>query len=130
MSCLLRRLVLLLGAVCCSAVAAPVIDPIANVNLPAGKSLVIPITATSPNGRPLTFTATSSTNRIISLMQSNSPFWKLSVVQAADSNAPGAFPMEFRGTNVMVTNVGDMTFLLFKKLAPQTVDVFQGLTAA
>src|SRR6266850_641322 len=44
-------------------VAAPVIDPIPNASIPAGKSLIVPITAGSPNGRALTFTATSSTNR-------------------------------------------------------------------
>jgi cyclophilin family peptidyl-prolyl cis-trans isomerase len=30
---------------------------------------------------------------------------------------------------VTVTNVGDLTFMLFRDLAPHTVDVFQGLTA-
>lgn len=44
--------------------AAPTIDPIPTANIPAGKSLIVPVTASSPNGRPLTFTAVSSTNRI------------------------------------------------------------------
>ncbi len=43
---------------------APVIDPISNVTIPAGKSLIVPVTATSPTGQPLTYTATSSTNGI------------------------------------------------------------------
>ena len=109
--------------------AAPAIDPLSNVSIPAGKSLIIPVTATSPTGRPLTFTATSSTNRIIVQVHTNNLFWKMSVVQAAPANAPGAFPTPFRGSLETVTNVGDMTFMLFRDLAPHTVDVIQGLTA-
>ncbi len=109
--------------------AAPAIDPLGNVSIPAGKSLIIPVTAISPTGRPLTFTATSSTNRIIVQVHTNNLFWKMSVVQAAPANAPGAFPTPFRGSLETVTNVGDMTFMLFRDLAPHTVDVIQGLTA-
>ena len=111
-----------------SLLAVPVIDPIPNANIPAGKSLIVPVTATSPNNRPLTFTATSSTNSIIVLVHTNEPFWKMSVVQAAASNAPGAFQIPFRGSVATVTNIGDMTFMLFKEIAPHTVDVIQGLT--
>src|SRR6516165_5729377 len=110
--------------------AAPVIDPISNANIPAGKSVIIPVTANSPNGRPLTFTATSSTNRIVVEVKTNEPFWKLTVVQVASSNAPGAFQTPFRGGVTTVTNVGDMIFMLFKEVAPRTVDVFSGLTSA
>jgi cyclophilin family peptidyl-prolyl cis-trans isomerase len=111
-----------------SLLAVPVIDPIPNANIPAGKSLIIPVTAASPNNRPLTFTATSSTNSIIVLVHTNEPFWKMSVVQAAASNAPGAFQIPFRGSVATVTNIGDLTFMLFKEIAPHTVDVIQGLT--
>src|SRR6266850_6203204 len=111
-------------------VAAPVIDPIPNASIPAGKSLIVPITAGSPNGRALTFTATSSTNRISVEVKTNNPFWKLTVVQTAPSNAPGAFPTPFRGGIATVTNIGDMVFMLFKDIAPRTVDVFSGLTCA
>jgi cyclophilin family peptidyl-prolyl cis-trans isomerase len=110
--------------------AAPVIDPIPNAKIPAGKSLIIPITASSPNGRPLKFTATSSTNRIVVEVKTNNPFWKFTVVQVAPSNAPGAFQTPFRGGVATVTNVGDMLFMLFKEVAPRTVDVFSGLTSA
>jgi len=109
--------------------AAPVIDPLNNVTIPAGKSLVIPVTATSTNGRPLTFTATSSTNGIAVIVHTNNPFWKMSVVQEAPANAPGAFQTPFRGGSETVTNVGDMTFMLFRDIAPHTIDVIQGLTA-
>ncbi|HEY4416390.1 MAG TPA: peptidylprolyl isomerase [Verrucomicrobiae bacterium] len=110
--------------------ATPVIDPINNATIPAGKSLIIPITATSPNGRPLAFTASSSTNRITVMVNTNNSFWKMSVVQAAPSNAPGAFLTPFHGGTTSVTNVGDLTFMLFRDVAPVTVNVIQGLTQA
>ena len=53
----------------------------------------------------------------------------MSVVQAAPAIAPGAFQTPFRGGVVTVTNIGDMTFMLFRDIAPHTVDVIQGLTA-
>jgi cyclophilin family peptidyl-prolyl cis-trans isomerase len=106
----------------------PAIDLIPSASIPAGKSLILPVTASSPNGRPLTFTATSSTNSITVQVHTNEPFWKMSVVQAAPSNAPGAFPTPFRGSVVTVTNIGDMTFMLFRQIAPHSVDVIQGLT--
>ncbi len=124
------RSILATGLLTLSVSAAPVIDPISNVNLPAGKSLTIPITASSTNGRPLAFTATSSTNRITLELHTNNPFWKMSVVQVAPSNAPGAFLTPFRGGLMMVTNLGDMTFLLLRDRAPRTVDVISGLTAS
>lgn len=111
-----------------SVFGAPVIDPLNNVTVPAGKSLIIPVTAASPNGRPLTFTATSSTNRIAVVVHTNNPFWKMSVVQAAPADAPGAFQTPFRSGFETVTNIGDMTFMLFRDIAPHTVDVIQGFT--
>ncbi len=110
--------------------AAPVIDPLPNVTIPAGKSLTLPITATSPGGQPIKYTITSNTNRIGVVMHTNNPFWQLSVAQAAASNAPGAYQTPYRGGMVTVTNVGTMTFLLFPEYAPHTINVFQGLTAA
>ena len=121
--------VLFFGVLAFPAFAAPVIDPISNASIPAGKTLILPVTASSPNGRPLTFTATSSTNGIAIEIHTNNPFWKMSVVQAAAGNPPGSFPTPFRGGVVTVTNVGDMTFMLFRDLTPHTVDVIQGITA-
>ena len=113
-----------------SAIAAPVITPIPAASIPAGKSLTIPITATSSNGRPLTYTITSSTNRITVEVHTNNPFWKMSVVQVAASNAPGAFQTPFRGGIATVTNIGDMTMMLFKDRAPRSVDAFIGFSCA
>lgn len=111
-----------------TAFAAPVIAPLANVTVPAGKSLIVPITATVTNGRPLTFTITGSTNAMAIVTHTNDPFWKLNVAQACAPNAPGAFQTPFRGGLATVTNVGDMTFMLFPEYAPNTVSIFQGLS--
>ncbi len=111
-------------------VAAPVIDPIPAATIPAGKSLIVPITASSANGRALSFTITSSTNAIVTVPHTNNPFWKLSVVQAAAASAPGAFSTPFRGGSRTVTNMGDLTFLLLPEYAPHAVSVVQGLSAA
>ena len=108
--------------------AAPVIAPIANVTVLAGKSLIVPITATVTNGRPLTFTITGSTNAMDIVTHTNDPFWKLNVAQACAANAPGAFQTPFRGGLATVTNVGDLTFMLFPEYAPNTVSIFQGLS--
>ena len=120
--------ILFSGVLAFSAVAAPVIDPIPAASIPAGKTLILPVTATSPNGRPLTFTATSSAGGITIEVHTNNPFWKMSVVQAAAGNPPGSFPTLYRGGLVTVTNLGDLTFMLFHDIAPHTVDVIQGLT--
>ncbi len=112
-----------------NAVAAPMIDALNNVTIPAGKSLIIPVTAISTNGRPLTFTAASSTNGIAAILHTNNPFWKMTAVQVAPANAPGAFQTSFRGSVVTATNIGDLTFMLFRDIAPHTIDVIQGFTA-
>src|ERR1017187_6088364 len=127
--CILR-VFLFFGILAFPAFAAPVIDPIPSASIPAGKTLILPVTAGSPNGRPLTFTATSSTNRITVEVHTNNPFWKMSVVQVAPAIAPGAFQTPFRGGIATVTNIGDMTFMLFRDITPHTVDVIQGLTAS
>jgi uncharacterized repeat protein (TIGR02543 family) len=113
-----------------SGFAEPVVDPIADVTIPAGKSLIVPITATSTTRQPLTYTVTSSTKGIAVVMHTNNPFWQLSVAQAADASAPGAYQTPYRGGLVTVTNVGTMTFMLFPEYAPHTINVFQGLTTA
>jgi cyclophilin family peptidyl-prolyl cis-trans isomerase len=108
--------------------AAPVIAPIGNVTIPAGKSLIIPITAAVTNGRPLTFTFTNSTKSMTIVVHTNNPFWKLNVAQACAPDSPGAFQTLFRGSLVWATNVGDMTFMLFPEYASNTVAIFQGLS--
>jgi cyclophilin family peptidyl-prolyl cis-trans isomerase len=110
--------------------AVPVINPIGDVTVPAGKSIIIPITATVTNGRLLTYTITGSTNAMAIVLHTNNPFWKLNVAQACAPGTPGAFQTPFRGGTATVTNVGDMTFMLFPEYAPNTVSIFQGLSAS
>jgi len=119
---------LLAASVTGSGWAQPVIDPVGSVTIPAGKSLILPITATSPSGLPLTYTVASSTNGIAVILHTNNPFWQLSVAQAAATNAPGAYLTPFRDGMATVTNLGNLTFMLFPEYAPHTVNVFQGLT--
>jgi len=114
----------------CSGLAAPVIDPLPAVTIAAGKSLILPVTATSSSGNALTYTITSSTNAIAVVMHTNNPFWQLTVAQAADPSSPGAYPTPYRGGLVSVTNVGTMTFEMLPEYAPHTVNVFQGLTTS
>lgn len=121
---------LLSGVLAWAAAAGPVINPIGNVTVPAGKSVIIPLTATVTNGRALTYSVSGSTNAMALVLHTNNPFWKLNVAQACASNAPGAFQTPYRGGSATVTNVGDMTFMLFPEYAPQTVAIFQGLTDA
>lgn len=130
LSRMLFRMVACAVLISLSLKAAPVIDPIAPASIPAGKSLTVPITGTSSNGRPLTYTITSSTNRITVEVHTNNPFWKMSVVQVAASNAPGAYQTHFRGAIATVTNIGDLTLMLFKDRAPRSVDVFMGLSCS
>ncbi|MCO5052665.1 MAG: peptidylprolyl isomerase [Verrucomicrobiae bacterium] len=120
--------VLLVGNALGFSPAAPVIDALPNASVPAGKSLTLPITATSPLGQPLRYTVTSSNPQISVEVHTNNPFWKLSVAQIAPANASGAYATPFRGGTVTVTNLGDMTFQLFPDRAPHAVEVFQGLT--
>jgi cyclophilin family peptidyl-prolyl cis-trans isomerase len=88
--------------------AAPVIDPQANVapTIPAGKTLFIPITATDPQGEPLTFSVTSSNPGAVTatLEPQSNTFLKISV-----------------------QGFGDMTFELFGDLTPDTVSRISGL---
>jgi hypothetical protein len=54
--------------------AAPVLDPIANVSVPAGKSLIIPMTAGDADGDTLTYTVTSSSPQITTRLHTGNPY--------------------------------------------------------
>jgi cyclophilin family peptidyl-prolyl cis-trans isomerase len=87
--------------------AAPVVDPIAftPLNLPTGRTLFVPITATDTDGNPLTYTATSSNPQVTVTPRNNPhPYLKVSVA-----------------------GFGDLVFQLFDDLTPNTVTVIGGL---
>jgi cyclophilin family peptidyl-prolyl cis-trans isomerase len=96
--------------------AAPVVDPIANVTVPAGKTLVVPVTATDTDGNPLTYTATSDNSAVSVEVHAGNPFLKIAVAQQQSD-----------GT---LKSLGTMTFELFQDLTPNTVAVITKLVNA
>jgi cyclophilin family peptidyl-prolyl cis-trans isomerase len=87
--------------------AAPVVDAISftPLNVPAGKTLFVPVTATDADGNPLTYTATSS-NSQITVNPRNNPHPYL---------------------DITVAGYGDMIFQLFDDLTPNSVAIISGL---
>ncbi len=84
--------------------AAPVLDPIPVAALPAGKTIMIPLTATDADGDPLTYTVTGDNGQILASVRTGHPFLKMSIA-----------------------GYGDMVFQLFDDIAPNTVDTITGL---
>jgi cyclophilin family peptidyl-prolyl cis-trans isomerase len=78
--------------------AAPALDPIANVQLPAAKTLMIPITASDADGDPLTYTVEGNNGDVLATVRTGHPF-----------------------LNMSIQNYGDMVFQLFDDIAPTTV---------
>lgn len=84
--------------------AAPVLDPIPVAALPAGKTLMIPLTAADADGDALTYTVTGDNGEILASVKTGQPFLKMSIA-----------------------GYGDMVFQLFDDFAPNTVDTITGL---
>jgi cyclophilin family peptidyl-prolyl cis-trans isomerase len=84
--------------------AAPVLDPLAAATLPAGKTLMIPLTATDADGDALTYTVSGDNGQILATVKTGQPFLKFSIA-----------------------GYGDMVFQLFDDIAPVTVDKITGL---
>jgi cyclophilin family peptidyl-prolyl cis-trans isomerase len=80
--------------------AIPVIDPIVNTtgNIPAGKTLIVPVTATADPGTVLTYSATSSNPAITATVHTGNPYLQINV-----------------------QGFGTMTFQLLSDVAPNTV---------
>jgi len=99
----------------------PTIDPfnkITPAEIPVGKSLVIPISASNANGSPftesaLTFKITSSNPRIQARIKTGNPILRLRV--------------RYEGTP---TFEGDLDLQLFRDLAPITVGFISGFAQA
>jgi cyclophilin family peptidyl-prolyl cis-trans isomerase len=87
--------------------AAPVVDPITftPLNVPDGKTLFVPVTATDSDGNPLTYTATSSSSQI--------------------TVTPPKSTRSY--LDITVAGFGDMVFQLFDDLTPNTVATIGGL---
>jgi cyclophilin family peptidyl-prolyl cis-trans isomerase len=74
---------------------------IGNQTIPEGKTLILPLSATSSSGNAITYTISSSDPNITFQQHTGNPFFKISVA-----------------------GFGDMTFQLFQDLTPQTVGTF------
>ncbi len=82
----------------------PTIDPIADVSVPSGKSLIVPITASDADGYTLNYS-----------------------VQSDNGNVTGRI---YRGTidlKLTVAGFGDLTLQLLPQVAPKTVDTIVSL---
>jgi cyclophilin family peptidyl-prolyl cis-trans isomerase/Ca2+-binding RTX toxin-like protein len=87
--------------------SAPVIDPVAATVIPAGKSLIMPLTSTDADGNLVTWTVSSSTAAVFPTVHTGNPWVKVSVA-----------------------GFGDMIFELLKDVAPNTVNTIGGLIQA
>jgi cyclophilin family peptidyl-prolyl cis-trans isomerase len=100
--------------------AAPVIDTIAPQNVPAGKTLIVPVTATSPDGSALTYTVTSSNSaQVTAVAHTSNTFLKLTV---QEQQTDGTFK-PFADTADQST----LIFQLFNDLTPKTVAAITNL---
>jgi cyclophilin family peptidyl-prolyl cis-trans isomerase len=99
--------------------ANPVIDPIDDVRVPGGKTLIVPVTAADEDGDRLKYTVTSSNKNIKARLSNSSTWVKISFNVAAGSDA-----------TTQPAFSGDMVFQLFGKVAPNTVRSFANLVRA
>jgi cyclophilin family peptidyl-prolyl cis-trans isomerase len=84
--------------------AAPVIDAISLAQVPGGKTLIVPVTASDADGDALTYSVSSDNPNITAQLHTGNPWLKISVA-----------------------GFGDMTFELLHDLAPKAVDIIGGL---
>ena len=87
--------------------AGPVIDLPAAQTVYAGKSLILPLTASDADGGRLTWSVTSSTPAIVPVLHTGNPWLRMSVA-----------------------GQGDMIFQLFQDCAPRTTAIIGGLVQA
>ncbi len=90
--------------------AAPVIDAVTTPPvIPAGKSLIMPLTASDADGNKVTWTVTSSSTTVVPTVHTGNVWLKISVSGAV---------------------TGDMIFELLPDVAPKTVSAIGGLAQA
>ncbi len=87
--------------------AAPVVEPIADVSLPAGKSLFVPVQGSDADGDILSYTVSSTSTDVQLSVRTGHPYLRISVA-----------------------GFGNMDFQLFDDLAPNTVAKIRGLVDA
>lgn len=97
--------------------AAPVFDtaPTTQQSVPIGKTLIIPIAATDPDGKALSFTVTSSDPKVTARVRTGNPVLKLQVSYTDQNNTE---------------QTGEMDFLLFRDFTPLTAKLIGGFASA
>ncbi|HEX8310529.1 MAG TPA: peptidylprolyl isomerase [Chthoniobacteraceae bacterium] len=85
--------------------------------IPCGKALLFPLTATDADGDPLTYTVKSSNPRVHVRVKSGNPTLKVSVNYAGDGAASQPF-------------AGDLYFQLFRDWTPMTTNFIAGFAQA
>jgi peptidyl-prolyl cis-trans isomerase B (cyclophilin B) len=88
----------------CRETLSVTVASIATANIPATKTLFVPIHGVNSLGHPLSYSVQSSNSQVEATVRSNHPYLKLSVA-----------------------NYGDMVFQLFDDLAPNTVSKIRSL---
>jgi|GEM_PF-875044 len=91
------------------------LDSISNQSVPAGKSLVIPLTASNSDGTPLSFTVTSSDPCVVARVKTGLQFLRLNITHT-DSGQEG--DSDYSGTLIMA---------LFRDWTPNTAGIIGGL---
>jgi cyclophilin family peptidyl-prolyl cis-trans isomerase/PKD repeat protein len=105
--------------------AAPVVDSVQSsflvnnyVQVPSGKSLILPLTASDADSDKLTYTVTSSNPNITVDLHKKNPYLKLSV------------SYQKMVDNVLQTQTGEIVMQLLKDVAPNTVNIISSLVEA
>jgi cyclophilin family peptidyl-prolyl cis-trans isomerase len=84
--------------------AAPVINTIADVSVPSGKTLLVPVSASDTDGNPLSYSISSDNNEVSSTVLSGGTF-----------------------IDINTATYGDMVLRLLPEFAPNTVNTILGL---
>lgn len=88
-------------------------DTVFPTTIPVGKTLVIPVAASDPAGKPLTYSAVSSNPNIIVRVKTGNPFLNLVVSHAVS------------GSNDVAVS-GTMQLMLFRDMTPETAGFIGG----
>ncbi|MGC3988542.1 MAG: peptidylprolyl isomerase [Chthoniobacteraceae bacterium] len=91
------------------------LDSLADQSVPAGKSLVIPLTASASDGTPLSFAVTSSDSCVIARVKSGLSFLQLNITHSKSTQTGDT---DYNGA---------ITMALFRDWTPHTAQIIGGL---
>ncbi len=99
--------------------SAPQFDgDISTQAIPAGKVVVVPVTASDADGDAIQYSVSSSNPHIMARVKTGNPSLQMEVSYAGDPNSTSPGAVAFSGT---------LTFQLFRDLVPQTTGIIGGL---